>query len=100
MKYRKHKFSTGTFKVFTKEPTADGLCFSPDDPYDRDAREIWIKPSLRGRARLEAVIHEGTHADQPRMTEEQVTAFAHNIMDLVWREGYRRTGEKRSGRNK
>ena len=85
--------------MFTTE-WLHGFCSSPDNPFDRDVREIWIDPKLRGQERMESLIHEGTHAELPTLTEEQVTALGRNIKDLLWRDGYRRPGEKKRGRSK
>ena len=89
MKVRTHKFSTGKFNIYIEE--IQGLCCYPDTD-DRE-RSITISPKLRGRERLDVIIHESLHAEYPSLgkmdEEEWVDTVATNISKLLWRMGYR-----------
>lgn len=72
---------------------------SREIPFDRWAdcsaptesrREIRIRQTLRGRARLETVIHEALHAQTWQRSEEDVTRAARELAILLWRCGYRK----------
>lgn len=98
MNFKWHDFSTGRYKVFTTFDV-DGMCFQPDSLRETSAYpyEIWIKPGLRGNNRMETLIHEAAHAEMPKLSEDEVDALAKHFTDLLWRDGYRRTEEKRRG---
>lgn len=60
-------------------------CSSPSD----SKRRIRIRQVLRGRARLETVIHEALHAQTWTRSEEDVRRSARELSKLLWRLGYR-----------
>lgn len=60
-------------------------CSPPSD----SKREIRIRQVLRGRARLETVIHEALHAQTWTRSEEDVRRSARELAKLLWRLGYR-----------
>jgi hypothetical protein len=60
-------------------------CSDPTDP----KREIRVRQVLRGRARLETVIHEALHAQTWSRSEEDVRRSARELAALLWRLGYR-----------
>jgi hypothetical protein len=60
-------------------------CSPPSD----SKREIRIRQVLRGRARLETVIHEALHAQTWSRSEDDVRRSARELADLLWRLGYR-----------
>lgn len=60
-------------------------CSSPDDP----KREIRVRQVLRGKAKLETVIHEALHAQTWSRSEEDVRRSARELAALLWRIGYR-----------
>ena len=90
MAIRTHEFSTGKFNIYIED--IDGLCCDPDVVPDSE-KSITISPRLKGRRRLEVVIHECLHAEYPSITgreeEEWVDTAALNISKLLWRMGYR-----------
>jgi hypothetical protein len=65
-----------------------GLC--DDSP---DVRTIWIQREQGPRDFMETVIHEAAHATWPKLSEQAVTRGAKEIMDLLWRYGYRRESD-------
>tara|TARA_R100000152_G_C6682516_1_gene116050 strand:+ start:225 stop:503 length:279 start_codon:yes stop_codon:yes gene_type:complete len=89
-KVRSHNFSTGKFSIYIED--IEGLCCDPDAPPD-DEKSITISPRLKGRRRLEVIIHECLHAEYPSIKdnpeEEWVDQAAINISKLLWRMGYR-----------
>lgn len=60
---------------------ADGL-YLPDGT-------IEIDPRIRGKRRLEVLIHEIDHHLHPEKTEEAVTKDAEKIAEILWRERVR-----------
>ena len=67
----------------------DGLC----DPPDVQNKEILIESRLQGKTMLETLIHEMLHAMCHQLSEEAVTAIAHDLAQVLWRLGYRRENE-------
>lgn len=90
MSVRSHNFSTGKFKIYIED--IEGLCCDPDAPPDNE-KSITISPRLKGRRKLEVIIHECLHAEYPSLEakdeEEWVDTAAINISKLLWRMGYR-----------
>ena len=80
MKVKTHKFSRGVFRI--NEDPLHGICTEKPN-------EIWINPELRGLKRLETIIHEAEHAEDPEAKEEVIHRRAHHIARLLWRMGYR-----------
>jgi hypothetical protein len=71
---------------------------SSEIPFDRFAdcsspesskREIRVRQVLRGKARMETVIHEALHAQTWDRTEADVARSARELAALLWRCGYR-----------
>lgn len=71
---------------------------SAEIPFDRFAdcsspesskREIRVRQVLRGKARMETVIHEALHAQTWTRTEADVARSARELAALLWRCGYR-----------
>jgi hypothetical protein len=60
-------------------------CSAPSDA----KREIRVRQVLRGRARLETVIHEALHAQTWTRSEDDVRRSARELAALLWRLGYR-----------
>ena len=60
-------------------------CSDPSDP----KRQIRIRQVLRGRAKLETVLHEALHAQWPEDSEERITRHGKELSQLLWRCGYR-----------
>jgi hypothetical protein len=97
----KHKFSTGKFTVRTEE--IDGLCSYPEsnnsktkaflDSHSDSDFSISISPKIKGKRRLEVIIHESLHAEFPSIAssteEDWVEAASSSISKLLWRMGYR-----------
>ena len=60
------------------------------DPKNQNVKErILIDERLRGRARLETIVHEALHALNPTHSEEHVTQQAFDIAKILWSLGYR-----------
>lgn len=78
--------------------SADGLAWQylhtgpAEDPPDRPLLEIDSR--LKGRARLETIIHEALHLACPWMFEYAVTKIARYIAMIVWHLEYRRKHEE------
>jgi hypothetical protein len=71
---------------FCRMASDDGQCDDPRTP----GKEIRINVSLRGRARLETVIHEMLHAGNwLHRSEEAVDEEARDMSRILWRLGYR-----------
>lgn len=91
MAVKKHQFSTGKFDIKIEE--IDGLCYDSENPCEDQEKSITISPKLKGRYRLEVIIHECLHAEYPsteNMNEEEwVDVAACNISKLLWRMGYK-----------
>jgi hypothetical protein len=51
--------------------------------------KIEIDPRLKGRRRLEVLIHEMMHERHPHWTEEHVTAEAEILAKFLWKQGVR-----------
>lgn len=60
-------------------------CSAPD----QTPREIRVRQTLRGKARLETIIHEALHAQTWDRTEADVARSARELAALLWRCGYR-----------
>jgi|TARA_B100000214_G_scaffold143710_1_gene102780 hypothetical protein len=91
MGVRTHQFSTGKFDIHIQD--IDGLCCDSDNPPKDKEKSITISPKLKGRYRLEVLIHECLHAEYPSIDkcseEEWVDTTAANISKLLWRLNYR-----------
>lgn len=81
--------------TITYDAGCDGACILPDALTGSDSTDIdiWIYHKLRGRAKLDVLIHELLHAEHPTMSEADVTRTATNIMQVLWGEGYRNKAE-------
>jgi hypothetical protein len=60
---------------------ADGLCW--------DDGTIEIDPRLKGKRRLETLIHEMLHHRNPHWTEEKVEAEGEVLARFLWKHGVR-----------
>ena len=68
----------------------DGQC----DPPTAKNKAVRIRADLRGRERLETILHEaGGHAADWTKDEDTITEWAYDLSVLVWNLGYRREGE-------
>lgn len=45
---------------------------------------------MRGRAKLETVLHEALHAQWPEDSEEKIARSGKELADLLWKIGYRK----------
>jgi len=92
MAIRSHKFSTGKFDIRIED--IDGMCCDTDNPPVENEKSITVSPRLKGRYRMEVIIHECLHAEYPSIKEvdeeEWVDEAAANISKLLWRMGYRK----------
>lgn len=57
--------------------------------YDQENNTIEIDERLRGKLRLEIMLHERTHAHFKNMSEEDVTKFASVMADFLWKHSAR-----------
>jgi len=78
----------GTFELHYLK--LHGLCVMPDR-FDPDGEEfsITVDTRLKGRDKLDTLIHELLHAEHPDMSEEDVERTATNIASVLWGEGWR-----------
>jgi hypothetical protein len=91
---RTYKLHHGKATV-TYDAGCDGACIMPDSlTGDTSGNiDIWIYHKLRGRKKLDTLIHEVLHAEHPGMSEADVLRTATNIMTVLWGEGYRNKHE-------
>lgn len=60
------------------------------DPPDTQGRAVKILQRLRGKKRLETILHEaGGHAGDFKWREDYVEEWAGDLAELLWRLGYR-----------
>lgn len=78
--------------------SADGLATQllHTDPDEKPPEKpmIEIDSRLKGRARLETIIHEALHLACPWMMEHVVLKVARYIAMIVWHLEYRETNDK------
>ena len=55
---------------------------------------IEIDPALDDKTLLDIAIHEAAHVVLPDLDEAQVDRLGRHAADLLWRMGFRRTGEE------
>lgn len=67
----------------------DGACDAPE----ARGKTIRIRADLRGAAELETLLHEMLHACNWTADEDHVSDSAADMAGVLWRLGYRRTGE-------
>lgn len=83
----RHKFNGVAYEVafdarrLTKRQ--DGVCSAPR-PF------IAIRPTARGRRRLELIIHEALHASDYDKPEAEVARTARDVAGLLWKLGYKK----------
>ena len=58
-----------------------------------EPRKILISKKLRGKTRLDVLIHEMLHAHHRQLSEESVTQTATDIAEVLWDLGYRDVDE-------
>lgn len=68
---------------------AAGWAYLPDAKNPAMKRKILIDSSLKGRPRMETIIHECLHACYPTVSEEHITDSARDIARVLWTLGYR-----------
>jgi hypothetical protein len=68
------------YKKLGKEK-AHGISFSDG--------EIHIDPRLKGKKKLEILIHEVMHLLNPRDSEEAIIKKSVTLCKILWKEGYR-----------
>jgi len=68
----------------------DGLCVMPDRfAPDGEEFSITVDERLRGRAKLDTLIHELLHAEHPTMSEADVSRTATHIAAVLVGEGWK-----------
>ena len=70
--------------------STDGKC----DPPTHKRKTIRIRSSLKGKPRLETIVHELMHACNWTLDEEHVTEAAEDIANILWKLGYRTPEDK------
>lgn len=70
-----------------------GVRGSCDDIAKTGRKWIYISDDLRGKELLDVLIHEMSHAADPRAGEEAIEDQASTIADALWRLGWRQTKE-------
>ena len=60
-------------------------CSPPSDP----KRQIRVRQVLRGKAKLETVLHEALHAQWPEDSEATIARHGKELAQLLWKCGYR-----------
>ena len=54
-----------------------------------DTKKILVDSRLKGKDRLDVLIHEMLHAHHRQLSEEAVTQTASDIAEVLWKIGYR-----------
>jgi hypothetical protein len=77
---------------FTKlRGSAAGWAYLPDPKNKQLEKKILVDSRLKGRARLETIVHEVMHVLQPTASEEHITLSARDMARILWALGYRET---------
>jgi hypothetical protein len=63
---------------------AAGWAYLPDAKNPKMPRKILIDERLKGRSRLETILHECIHVSFPTASEEHVTEAARDISRVLW----------------
>ena len=86
---KKYKMHHGDFTV--EYGGMVGLCIMPDRffPPGDESFTVWIHEKLKGKEKLDTLIHELLHAEHPDMSEEDVLRTATNLANVLHGEGYR-----------
>ena len=66
-----------------------GDCDDPNTP----GKEIRLRDSLKGKKRLDVIMHEVIHAWDFKLDEEAVMQFGNEVSQILWDEGYRNINE-------
>lgn len=61
-------------------------CSSPEEPN----RQIRIRQVLRGKQKLETILHEALHAQWPEDSEDTIAQHGKELANLLWKLGYRK----------
>lgn len=78
--------STGRWLVIVEEQ--QGLTL--------EQQGIVIKPvEMNGKNYMDTCVHEALHASQPDLTEAEVTVIAGDIVEILWKRGYRLPKQKK-----
>jgi len=96
--YITHTFRGRRYKVAFADPggDCDGLCGAPLP----NQKVILIAPHLRGKKRLQVILHECQHACQWDLDEEAIDEISSDITELIWLLGYRMPDDKEDRRRK
>lgn len=68
---------------------ADGWAYLPDPKKPTGPKKILVDSRLKGRRRLEVIVHECIHACLPQLSEDTVTETARDISRVLHTLGYR-----------
>lgn len=63
----------------------NGYCEDPESTN----KKIKVRKSLKGKIRLDVLIHEMLHASDWNRCEESVAKIATDIAEVLWRLGYK-----------
>lgn len=58
-----------------------------------DDKTIEIDPRLKGRKKIEILIHEALHILNPEMSETKVVDQGRRIANVLWKQGYRQVDQ-------
>lgn len=58
-----------------------------------DTNTIEIDPRLRGRKKMEILIHEALHILNPEMSETKVLEQGRKIANLLWKQHFRQVDQ-------
>jgi hypothetical protein len=76
-------------RIYHEDQEVDGLCDAPD----LKGKSIYVRSGLRGKERIEVLVHEMLHAAFWHLCEESVEDTAKEIAEVLWRLGYRLPAE-------
>ena len=83
-KPKNHNFRGKKYKIFFRPPKN----MNHIGPCDFGTREIEIKPSLKGKEKLDCIIHEALHACLPDLDDDAVNETGIAVSGLLFKLGY------------
>lgn len=94
-KVRSHRFRGVKYQLDVDEPYV-GLCDNPEspNPFIRIPNGLGYGNGKKAREDLLTLLHECCHAENWKLSEDEVDNIAYDIGTLLWRLGYRRIRSK------
>ena len=86
------ELSTGRWAVIVED----------DQGFAIDSKAIYVRHSkVHTKNYADTCVHESIHASCPDLTEEEVVRITHDIVEVLWKRGYRLPVDKpkKTGKN-